>query len=30
MDIATYKTLGDIPETFRDALPDEDDFKKLL
>ncbi len=28
--VATYKTLGDMPEAFREALPDEDDFKKLL
>lgn len=30
MGVATYKTLGDMPEAFREALPDEDDLKKLL
>lgn len=30
MGVATYKALGDMPEAFRDALPDEDDLKKLL
>lgn len=30
MGVATYKTLGDMPEAFREALPDEDNLKKLL
>ena len=30
MGVATYKTLGEMPKAFRDALPDEDELKKLL
>ena len=30
MGVATYKMLGDMPEVFREALPDEDELKKLL
>ena len=30
MGVATYRTKEEMPEKFRDALPDIDDLKKLL
>lgn len=30
MGVATYKTLGDMPEKFQEVLPDENDLKKLI
>ena len=30
MGVATYRTKEEMPEKFRDALPDIEDLKKLL
>lgn len=30
MGVATYKTVADMPEEFRKALPDEKQLKELL